>query len=291
MRPTSRIPLLALIVALVVGLASPAGAATSSSRRSSRSADPGAASDADLDHAVQAVNGQVKNEEVRAEAAQQALDAAIAQEQTADAQVAAGAAKVAQMRTAVMDRAVESYIHPEAVDTTSVVKLSDLAEISRRAALFDEVAKRDRETLDQLIATKSDLVANQQIAARARSLADQRRQLEAQTLIELKQAQADRQRLQGVLQARITEYQQEADAVGAEETNLSNLIRSKQAPAAPASRGPDPDAGGNGRTSSSGLIWPVAGPVTSATAGAACTPDWTSASASARRSTPPRPAP
>src|SRR5689334_6031425 len=107
MRTTSRLPLLALIVALIVGLAGPAGAATSHHRGSSRSADPGAASDADLDRAVQAMNGQVSHEQARAQAAQQALDAAIGQEQAADAQVAAGEAKVQEMRLAVMSRAVE----------------------------------------------------------------------------------------------------------------------------------------------------------------------------------------
>src|SRR3954451_25073449 len=102
MRPTLRIPLLALIVALVVGLASPAGAATARTGRSSRSSDPGSASDGELDRAVQAVNVQVKNEEARAQSAQQALDAATAQQQAAVGQVAAGEAKVQQMRSAVM---------------------------------------------------------------------------------------------------------------------------------------------------------------------------------------------
>src|SRR5947208_1495671 len=83
-----------------------------------------------------------------------ALEAASDQEQAAEAQVTAGEAKVQQMRTAVVGRAIESYIHPQAVDTTAVVKISDLADLSRRAALFGEVAKRDRETLDQLMATK-----------------------------------------------------------------------------------------------------------------------------------------
>jgi murein DD-endopeptidase MepM/ murein hydrolase activator NlpD len=164
------------------------------------------------------------------------------------------------MRSVVMGRAVETYIHPQAVDPSPIMDGKDLAELSRRAALMDEVSRRDRDTLDQLVASRADLVANQQLAARARALADQRRQLEAQSLAELQQARADRQRLQGLLQARIADYQQEADAVGAEETNLSNLIRSKAAPT-PASRGSGAD--GNGRTSSSGLIWPTQGPVTS----------------------------
>src|SRR5207253_1176446 len=82
------------------------------------------------------------------------------------------------------------------------------------------------------------------------------------SLAELKKAQSDRQHLQGVLQDRISEYQQEADSVAAEESRLSDLIRAKETPAA-ASRAPGPPGGANGRTSSSGLIWPAGGPVTS----------------------------
>src|SRR5256885_7463155 len=98
MRLNSRVPILALVVGLIVGLASPAGAA-SSRRGHTRSSDPSGASDGELDQAVQAINTQVSNEEARAQAAQQALDAATAQQQAADAQVAAGESKLQQMRS------------------------------------------------------------------------------------------------------------------------------------------------------------------------------------------------
>src|SRR5439155_14363038 len=119
-----------------------------------------------------------------------------------------------------------------------------------------------RDTLDKLNATKADLSNDQQTAARARQLAEARRQLEDQTLSELRRARSEKERLQGALQARIQDYQEEADAVGAEEASLSNLIRSKETPP-PASRDSIASAASNGRVSAAGLIWPVSGPVTS----------------------------
>ena len=272
MRLIPRIPLVALVAALVLSLASPASATTATKERQRRDAarakraqlagriDALKASDAELDRAVQAMDTQVRGEQARSDAAHQALQAAKAQESAANARLAETQAKVAAMRQQVMGRAIESYIHPSESKSSPIITETDLGEMSRRAALMNEVAGRDRETLDQLNATKGDLADDQQNAARARQLAEARRQLEDQTLSELRRAQADKERLQGALQARIKEYQDEADAVGAEETALSNLIRSKELPP-PASRAVG--SASNGRVSSAGLIWPVSGPVTS----------------------------
>src|SRR5436190_3421738 len=272
MRSIPRIPLIALVAALVLSLASPASATTATSERQRRDAarakraqlagkiDALKASDADLDRAVAAMDAQVRGEQARSEAAHQALQSAKSQEVGANARLADTQAKVAAMRQQVEGRAIESYIHPNQDKSSPIITIDDLGEVSRRAALMNEVAGRDREALDLLNATKDDLANDQQTAARARQLAEARRQLEDQTLTELRRAQNDKERLQGALQARIKDYQSEADSVAAEETALSNLIRSKETPP-PASRAPS--GGSNGRVSAAGLIWPVSGPVTS----------------------------
>ncbi|MDQ1397007.1 MAG: hypothetical protein QOG64_2266 [Acidimicrobiaceae bacterium] len=269
MRLTSRTPLVALVAVLVLLLA-PVTPASAKTRKGSGRVDTATASDAELDSAVRAMDAEVNIQQARSDTAHQSLEAAVAQAAAAEAKVTATEADVQAMRTAVMSRAVQAYVHPEAVTTGAMVDFADIGELSRKAALIEQVASQDRETLDKLHAVKSDLEADQQLALRARDLAEQRRQLEDLTLGELRQAKADKQRLQGALQDRVKEYQDEADQVATEESALSTLIRSKEAPA-PASRAASapqdpaapPPPPPNGRTSSSGLIWPINGPVSS----------------------------
>src|SRR5207249_2287045 len=80
-------------------------------------------------------------------------------------------------------------------------------------------------------------------------------------LADLRKAMTSKQSMQDALEARLKDYQQEADAVAKEEAGLSSLIRTKET-VARASRGSDDDAA-SGRISGAGLIWPVHGPVTS----------------------------
>src|SRR5581483_1147930 len=77
------------------------------------------------------------------------------------------------------------------------------------------------------------------------------------------QAMGAKQKVQDAIEARIKDYQDEADAVAKQESTLSSLIRSKEA-VTPA---PSFEGGGGGavtgKVSGSGLMWPVSGPITS----------------------------
>ena len=271
MRKLSRIPAAALVAFLVLAMASPAGAESSSSARRKRDAARARqaalaskintlkASDAELENAVAALDSRLSMQEARVDAARQSLSVAIGQEQAADARLHDTEAKVAAMKSAVANRAIETYMRPHASLQNMMIG-GDLAEASRRAALIDQVAQQDQDVLDQLHATQTDLQSDRDVAAHAHSLADQRRKLEDQSLNALRQARADKQKLQGDLQDRIDEYQREADEVASQEASLSNLIRAKETPRASRSDAP---ADGNGRVSGAGLIWPAGGPVTS----------------------------
>jgi murein DD-endopeptidase MepM/ murein hydrolase activator NlpD len=127
--------------------------------------------------------------------------------------------------------------------------------MSRRAALLDQMAGRDRDGIDRLQAARKDLADRRSTAGRARALAERRRALEAQGLAELRTAQSSRQKLLSALEDRIKDYQREADEVAAQESSLSSLIRSKEVAQATAAI--------VGTVSGAGLIWPVRGPVTS----------------------------
>jgi murein DD-endopeptidase MepM/ murein hydrolase activator NlpD len=277
----SRISAFALVWAAVAGLvlavAAPAGAESAASARRRRDQarakkaqlaqkiDALKASDSDLEKALAALSTQVQTQQARRDAARQALDAAEAQRVAAEQRLAQTENDIATTRAGLVSRAVSAYVQPQGDGTAGDGYLAaasgDLGEMSRRAALLNQIAGRDQDALDRMHALQQDLTLQQDTANKAKALAEQRRKLEEQSLSELRQALSAKQKLQDAVEARIKDYQQEADAVAAQETSLSSLIRSKET-VATASRGAD-DGAVAGRISGAGLIWPVSGPVTS----------------------------
>lgn len=272
-----RIPLVALIVFLVVALASPAQAETASQARRRREQtrakkaelakkiDALKASDQELERAVNALDAQVRTQQARTQAATQAVRAAEAQRAAAEAQLAKTRDEMSSTRSALVERAVQAYVRPQGNGTADpgiiMSGLDDLGTMSRRAALLNEVAGRDQDTLDRLNALQRDLGVEQDAAARARAVADQRKKLEEKSLAQLRLARATKEKLQVALERRIKESQEEADAVSKQEAALSSLIKSKEAPVRVSRGAVEPVV--SGRVSGAGLIWPISAPVTS----------------------------
>jgi len=272
MRKTSRLPLAALVLALLVLLASPAQAADSlSSARKKRDAarqrraevaakiNSLKASDDELDKAVADLTKQVNAQQAAADSARQAVEAAMAAVAAADAKLAETEKQIGALRDAVVKRAVSAYIRPRSEPFGGVVSTDDLGEASRRDSLLKHVGDRDRDVVDRLRAARLDLVEQQAELKKARDLVAERRKAELAKLSGVQKALADKARLSDALESRIREYQAEADAVAREESGLVALINSKERERA--SRGGD--IASDGRVSGAGLIWPVRGPVTS----------------------------
>jgi murein DD-endopeptidase MepM/ murein hydrolase activator NlpD len=273
MPKTSRPTLVALVLLLVLGLvAAPASGETTEQLKKRRDAARAEkariaakinsleASDQELEGAVSTLNKQVSAQQASADAARQAVQAALDAVGQADAELANTEAQIANLRKAVIERAVAAYVRPQDDAFTGMIASKDLNEASRRSSLLSEVANRNSDALDRLRAALEDLGEKQERARKARDLAAERRKAVLTRLSELQKAQAEKQRLSEALEARISEYQREADAVAATENGLTALIQQKQA--ARASRGAA-DPGTDGRVSGAGLIWPVRGPVTS----------------------------
>ena len=273
MRKTSRLPLAALVLAILVALASPAQAADSlSTARRKREAARAKkaqlaakinalkASDDELDKAVATLNKQVAAQQAAADSARQAVQAAVNAVAAADAKLAATEKQISDLRAAVVQRAVSNYVRPKDTPFGGVIASADLGEASRRESLMHQVNDRDRDVVDRLKAAKEDFEDQQSAAAKQRDLLAERRRAVLSRLTDLQKAQAEKQKLSAALEARIREYQEEADAVAREESGLVALIRSREAQDR-ASRGGD--GGFDARTSAAGLIWPVRGPVTS----------------------------
>src|SRR5205814_312197 len=117
------------------------------------------------------------------------------------------------------------------------------------------IAGRDQDALDRFHGLQVDLGKEQEYARRAKALADQRRKLEDQSLKQLRVAMGAKQKLQDALEARIKDYQDEADAVAKQESSLSSLIRSREVVTRVSRANDDSDL--SGRISGAGLMWPV----------------------------------
>ncbi len=241
------------------------------------------ASDAELEAAVGVLSGQVKAQEANAEAAGQAVRAAMTAVAEAEARLAATKKRLGELRLAVVGRAVSAYMRPQEEGFTEVIQAKDLGEASRRRTLLNQVNNSDRNVMDELRSVGQDLALQQAQLEKARKVAEDRRRAEQTKLGELVRARQEQERLAGALQARISDFQAEADTVAQQEAGLSTLIRTKEqqvaaqvaaaqalaasaqaaVPARGAPRPGAPDPGADGRVSGSGLAWPLRGPVTS----------------------------
>ena len=271
MPKTSRPPVIALVFLLVLALAAPAGADTATDLRQKRDAARAKraqiaakinalkASDDELEGAVATLNKQVLAQQASADAARQAVQAALATVARADAELGATEKQISDMHRAVVDRAVAAYIRPQDDAFTGVISAKDLNEASRRSSLLAEVANRNSDVIDRLRALREDLEEKQAKARQARDVAADRRKAVLARLSDLQKAQSEKARLSAALDARIAAYQREADEVARTESGLTALIQQRQAARASRSGGGAFD----GRVSGAGLIWPTVGRVTS----------------------------
>lgn len=264
--------LIALILALVLAVATPAGAETVSQARqrqekvrrdraaAAAKLKAAKASDVQLEKAVGALSAQVRAQNARVAAARQAV--AAADKAVTDAQIAIEATetRIGQIHGAVVNRAVASYIRPQREAFAEFTNAKDLGDASRRRSILAQVVANDRDLIDQLRAAKEDLGVQKAAAEQARTVAAERRQVVETELRGLQSALADKERLQRALDTRIAEIQSEVDQLAGQDAAITALIRQKeQAPRA--SRAAPIDTGG--RVSGAGLIWPTGGTVTS----------------------------
>ena len=260
-----------LAAVMLLGLVAPAGADTASDARRKRDAarerraalakelNALQASDKELTAAVSALDSQMRATEANLDSARQAVAAAERARQQAEAQLAETEARLGALKKAVVDRAVATYMRPN--NNAAELEAKDFNEASRRRVLLDQVASSDRKVIDDLRAAQEDFTLERQRAEQARAVADKRKASVEGKLRSLESARAEKARLAKALDLRISEYRREADLVAAQEAQLSELIRQRQAAGRASRSAPAIDTGG--RVSGAGLIWPCGGRVTS----------------------------
>ncbi len=269
-----RISARALVVVLVMALATPAfadptpeekrAAAQAKKAQAAAQLDTLKANDAELEAAVKALDAGVAIEAANTDAAQQALRAAERNLTSAQARLAATETKMADLRTKVAEAAVRAYVHPGGDTLLEIVRSKDLGEASRRQALLAHVVSSDRDIVDQMRAVRQDEQMEKENLAEAASVAADRKKAAAAKLAGLEKARNDQVKLKNALDARIEQVTSEVAALSREEATLSGLIRSRQAAAEASSAAPSAAANAPAaRVGGSGVAWPTNGSVTS----------------------------
>ena len=279
---TLKIPARALVVVMVMALATPAFAEPSAEEKraaaQTKRADAAAqldtlrANDTELESAVRALDAGVAVEAANTDAAQQALRAAERSLGSAQSRLAGTEARMSELRVKASEAAVRAYVHPGGDTLLEIVRSKDLGEASRRQALLAHVVSNDRDIIDQMRGARQDQQFEKENLTTATKLAADRKKAAAEKLATLEKARADQVRLKVALDSRIAQVTAEVAALSREEATLSALIRSRQLPAettdAPASSGSSGSGGAPSkapaaRTSGSGVTWPTNGSVTS----------------------------
>ncbi|MGH2686815.1 MAG: murein hydrolase activator EnvC family protein, partial [Actinomycetota bacterium] len=255
---------------LIVALAAPVGADSTSTRRQRDEArrrraaaaaqlDAMQVSDAQLEAALAALEANVQGQQSQVQAAQVAAKAAEDEVAATQIKIDATRQRIGDLHDDLEQRAVEAYMRPADDALGGVLGSRDINEAGRKQALLSQVAASQLDVIDELAAAEEDLVvlkAEVEAAAeRARAARDEAQE----RLAELEQARAEKARVAADLDARIAEIRAEADALAAQDAELTALIRRKEAEAAQTAQ----SAGSSGRVSTSGLVWPARGPVTS----------------------------
>ena len=267
--------LIALAALLAVVLAAPVGADSSSSARRQRDEarrkraaaaaelDALQVSDLQLEEALAALDANVQGQQSQVQAAQLAAKAAEDEVVATQVKIDATRQRIGDLRHDLEQRAVEAYMRPADDAISGVLGSRDINEAGRKQALLSQVATSQLDVIDELAAAAEDLGV---LKGEAEAAAERARQAtdEAQhRLNELERAKAAKARVAADLDARIAQIRGEAEALGAQDAELTALIRRKEAEARQAAARSVSSGGSPGRVSAYGLIWPARGPVTS----------------------------
>jgi murein DD-endopeptidase MepM/ murein hydrolase activator NlpD len=204
------------------------------------------ANDVQLRQAIKTLDDQVKNADASTESARQSVKAARAAEAQANARLAQTQATMARLRKSVVQRAIDEYTRPNHSVFARMAAGEDINVITRQRALLEQVTSADNDALDQLRATRIDLERQRATAQRARELAEQRQHAVQAQLAQLLRDRATRGKLSAALDRRIEEVRAEAAAIAGDDAAVRGVVSTAV-----------------GKVSTSGLMWPLRGRLTS----------------------------
>jgi murein DD-endopeptidase MepM/ murein hydrolase activator NlpD len=209
---------------------------------------------AELEAALEATNTRVRQQEAAKREAEQRLEVARAEVRAAQAAVTEMRAEITDLRGQADEDAVTLYMNPD--PTLAVMDAGDLTTATRREAVLSTIASNHSDVLDRLGGLEIDLVeAEARSVTAAREVEVERAAVQAR-LEEYQSTQAEQQRLENALEARIADVEAEAEALAEEEAAIrAALAQASQAPVGPGGSIDTPP-------SANGLVWPASGTIT-----------------------------
>ncbi len=249
-----RLSVFAVTAALFVGLVAPQAQAATASKKEqqvqkARELQALKASDTQLLAAVKTLDAQVQTADAKTQSGRQSVKAAQSAANAAQSRLTLAEKAMARVRGSLVKRAVDEYKRPQNFALTQMSS-EDVNAASRRKALLDVVNATDTDALDQLRATREDLLRQKATAEKARQIAAARQAaLEAQ-LRQLLKDKATKGRLSAALEKRIQEVQAEAAALAGSDANIRGILQNGSKSV--------------GKVSGSGLMWPTKGRLSSA---------------------------
>jgi murein DD-endopeptidase MepM/ murein hydrolase activator NlpD len=256
-----------LVLALVGAVASPAGARSSAradrdrvrakKAQLAKQLDTLNASERQLDGALAALTSQLSSQVAKVASSRQAAAAAQSELAATERKLDDTRAHITVLTSAVVDRAVESFMEPGGNTVDDVVQSRSVNEAARKSALLGQVAANDVDVIDRLKSAQEDLQSEEAAARAARKTASDRQAETERRLRELLGSQGAQRRVLGELDARRKDVLGESAAMDAAYAALSQSIAQQEA-----ALGPGGIVGG-GPIGRGGCIWPIRGPVTS----------------------------
>jgi len=229
------------------------------------------ATDAGVQAEVARLDRAVAAQKAQSDAAHQAELVALAGVQSAAARLGAIDTRVQDLRQELSRRAVAAYTNPSGQGGfVALTRASTFDEAAHRQALLDLVQSTTTGAVEGLRSTRQDQAEATKALQAAEKLVRQRASAEAERTKELQASEAAQQATHAELAKRIASLEAESAELNSHQSELENLIRQRSAAVAaaappPSSGSPPVAAGtqvGSGPASSSGLIWPLHGPVT-----------------------------
>jgi murein DD-endopeptidase MepM/ murein hydrolase activator NlpD len=207
------------------------------------------ASDTQLANAIDTLDRQVRETDAQTHSARQSVKAAKFALGQAQTRLARAEDAMRRVRGALVQRALEEYKQPTLY--ARVRSADDIGQLSRRRALLDHATRSDKEMLDQLRATREDIVRQRASAERAKATAEARQRVVEARLRQMVKDRDAKGRLSAALEKRIAEVQAEAIAIAGDDRNVRAIL------------GARPGGSSVGKASASGLQWPTSGRLSS----------------------------
>jgi LAS superfamily LD-carboxypeptidase LdcB len=186
------------------------------------------ASESQIQHALDALDQNVRGQQAAVAQASQAADAAAVALEQAHRDEAQKAAEVASLRSRVADVAIEAYMGTSTAATFDMLKSGNIADVARRQAYRSIAIGDTTASLDQLRAAREDLLAKRKAAQRLKDQTTARRAQVQARLAALTQSQLQQQKFAAQIENKVAVTTSQSDQLAQQSSQLAAQIAAQQ---------------------------------------------------------------